>query len=153
MKIGQGIDIHNIVESKELQKLAGVEFDLGYKILGHSDGDIILHAISSAISGALSLEDIGTYFSDKDEKNRNLDSLKILNFFIDKMNQENYLISNIDITIICENIIFKNIKHQIISHLKTILNTNNLSLKATRFEKESNQIQCNVLLLLEKNNF
>lgn len=152
LKIGQGIDIHNLVLEKTKQKLGGVEFDLDYKIIAHSDGDIIIHALCSAISGALSLSDLGTYFSDKDKKNKDLDSLVMLDFFLTEMKKQSYEFSNIDITIVCEKIYFKNLSHEILNKLKKILNTNNISLKATRYEKESMQIQCNCVLLLIKKN-
>lgn len=151
-KIGQGIDIHNIKDKKCFQKLGGVEFALDYQIEAHSDGDIIIHSICSAICGALSLSDIGTYFSDNDKKNKNLDSIKMLDYFLKAMELENYEIGNIDVTIICEKIYFKNLKEKILVNLKKILQTNFISLKATRFEKDIMQIQCNTVLFLKEKN-
>ncbi|RXY96865.1 2-C-methyl-D-erythritol 2,4-cyclodiphosphate synthase [Malacoplasma penetrans] len=149
-KIGNGIDIHKIKKEKCKQRLAGLDFELDYKIIAHSDGDIILHSISSAILGALSLQDLGTYFSDTDSKNKNLDSLEILSMCLNELKKQDYSISNVDITIICEYIIFKDIKDQIKSNLEKLLNNTEISLKATRYEEDKNMIQVNTVLLINK---
>lgn len=147
--VGQGIDIHKLEQkNKTLQKLGGVEFTLDYKIIAHSDGDIILHTIANAILGALSLEDIGYYFPDTDSKNKNLDSFIIANFALKEMKKRNMRINNLDITIISEHIYFRNIKNRIKNNLITFLNTTNISLKATRWEEDKNLIQCNVIITL-----
>lgn len=147
--VGQGIDIHKLEQkNKTLQKLGGVEFTLDYKIIAHSDGDIILHTIANAILGALSLEDIGYYFPDNDSKNKNLDSFIIANFALKEMKKRNMRINNLDITIISEHIYFRNIKNRIKNNLITFLNTTNISLKATRWEEDKNLIQCNVIITL-----
>ncbi|MEG1010108.1 MAG: 2-C-methyl-D-erythritol 2,4-cyclodiphosphate synthase, partial [Clostridia bacterium] len=73
--IGHSVDIHKLeYKVNTLQKLGGIEFLLNYEIVAHSDGDIILHSIAEAILGALGLEDLGHYFSDKDDNNKNLNS-------------------------------------------------------------------------------
>lgn len=147
--VGQGIDIHKLEQkNKTLQKLGGVEFTLDYKIIAHSDGDIILHTIANAILGALSLEDIGYYFPDTDSKNKNLDSFIIVDFALKEMKKRNMEINNLDITIISEHIYFRNIKNRIKNNLITFLNTTNISLKATRWEEDKNLIQCNVIITL-----
>lgn len=150
IKIGNGIDIHKIKKSNDKQKLGGISFDLGYKVMAFSDGDIILHSISSAILGALSLGDLGSYYSDKDNKNKNIDSQIIINNMLKIMEESSYVISNIDITIICEYIYFANIKNSILANLKNILKTNNVSIKATRFEKDESMIEVHTVLLLTK---
>lgn len=151
IKIGQGIDIHNLIRKQTHQKLGGVCFLLDYKIEAHSDGDIILHSISSAIAGALALKDLGSYFPDNKKETKNMDSLMILDFYLNLMKKEKYFISNLDITIICEKIIFKDLKDEIVLFLSEKLKTKNISLKATRYEKDCNQIQCNSIILLQKN--
>ena len=99
IRIGNGLDIHKISKQKTKQKLGGVEFDLDYKVIAFSDGDIILHSISSAILGALSLRDLGSYYSDNDQKNKGIDSQIILSNVLKFMEEKLYEISNIDITL------------------------------------------------------
>lgn len=79
-KIGNGIDHHELIKSPGYITLANKTFKSDYVVRAHSDGDVILHSISNAILNALGLDDIGTYFSDSDPKNKNLNSLEILNF-------------------------------------------------------------------------
>lgn len=149
-KIGNSIDIHNLIKSSNSQKLGGISFALGYIIEAHSDGDIIFHAISEAILGALCLGDLGDFFSDKDVANKNMDSLNILTLAMNYLNKYGYKIQNLDLTIICENIVFNNKKVLIKENLIKILETDFINIKATRFEKQSNQIQCNCAILLKK---
>ncbi|MBU3830577.1 MAG: 2-C-methyl-D-erythritol 2,4-cyclodiphosphate synthase [Candidatus Ureaplasma intestinipullorum] len=149
-KIGNSIDIHNLEKTSNLQKLGGLNLDLGYKILAHSDGDIIFHAISESIIGALSKGDLGDYFSDKLDKNKDLDSLIILEHCLKLLKNENYEICNIDLSIICENIILNPYKNQIKENLIKLFKIDSINIKATRFEKESNQIQCNCVILIKK---
>lgn len=149
-KIGYATDIHNLTNSNLNQKFGGLNFKVGYKIVAHSDGDIILHAIAEAIIGALGLGDLGDYFPDNDSNNKGLDSLNIVKFSFDLLKQYNFEIVNIDLTIVCEKIIFKHIKKDIKDNLCKLLSNNFINLKATRFEIDSNQIQCNCAILLKK---
>lgn len=147
--VGQGIDIHKLEQkNKTLQKLGGVEFVLDYKIIAHSDGDIILHVIANSILGALGLEDIGYYFPDYNSKNKNLNSFEIIDFALKEIKKRNMEINNLDLTIISEHIYFQNIKHKIKNNLITFLNTKNVSLKATRWEEDKKMIQCNAIISL-----
>lgn len=149
-KIGYATDIHNLTNSSLNQKFGGLNFKVGYKIIAHSDGDIILHSIAEAIIGALGLGDLGDYFPDNDLNNKGLDSLNIVKFSFDLLKQYNFEIVNIDLTIVCEKIIFKHIKKDIKDNLCKLLANNFINLKATRFEIDSNQIQCNCAILLKK---
>lgn len=149
-KIGNSIDIHNLEKTSNLQKLGGLNLDLGYKILGHSDGDIIFHAISESIIGALSKGDLGDHFSDKLDKNKNIDSMIILEHSLKLLKNENYEICNIDLCIICENIFLSPYKSKIRENLIKLLGIPSINIKATRFERESNQIQCNCAILIKK---
>lgn len=149
-KIGYATDIHNLTNSNLNQKFGGLNFKVGYKIVAHSDGDIILHVIAEAIIGALGLGDLGDYFPDNDSNNKGLDSLNIVKFSFDLLKQYNFEIVNIDLTIVCEKIIFKHIKKDIKDNLCKLLSNNFINLKATRFEIDSNQIQCNCAILLKK---
>lgn len=153
IKIGHGIDIHDLFEKEGKQKLGGVETLSKYMINAHSDGDIIIHSICSALIGALSLKDLGYYFPDTKKENTNISSIEMLNFFLDILKKENYMISNIDITIICNKILISPIRNKIVSNLKKILNCEHISVKGTRFEKNNNsqmQIHCYCSLLIFK---
>ncbi|MEF9984772.1 MAG: 2-C-methyl-D-erythritol 2,4-cyclodiphosphate synthase [Malacoplasma sp.] len=148
--IGQSIDIHKLeYKVNTLQRLGGIEFILNYELIAHSDGDIILHSISEAILGALGLEDLGYYFSDKNQMNKNLNSLKILDFSLDQMRKRNMEINNVDLMIISEHIHFAEIKSDIKKNLMILLNTNNLSIKATRWEENKMMIQCSAIVTLK----
>ncbi|MDE6646204.1 MAG: 2-C-methyl-D-erythritol 2,4-cyclodiphosphate synthase [Malacoplasma sp.] len=147
--IGNGIDIHKIVKSNKPQKLGGLTFNLGYEIIAHSDGDIIFHSLSSAILGALSLDDLGTYFPDTDLKNKNLNSLVILEKAMQSLNEFGFQIVNVDITLISDFIFLKEIKNEIKKNLEKLLKTK-ISLKGTRFEENVEKVQVNTVLLLSK---
>ena len=149
-RIGFSTDIHNLEVSDKPQKLGSILYKLGYKVIAYSDGDIILHAISESILGALGLGDLGEHFSDSNKDNKNIDSLEILNYSLNKMKLLSYEIANIDITLICELIYMKLIKGEIRDKLSLLLNSSNINIKATRYEKECNQIQCNCAILLKK---
>lgn len=150
--IGHSTDIHKLSKQERNinQKIGGINIETTYKIVAHSDGDIVYHAIAESILGALSLDDIGTYFSDTDKSNKNMESKIILDHSLKLMNDNGYQINNIDLLIICEHIIFKNYKQLIKDNLISILNTNKISVKATRYEEDKNMIQCNVTVLLIK---
>jgi 2-C-methyl-D-erythritol 2,4-cyclodiphosphate synthase len=100
-RIGNGYDVHRLVPGRDLI-LGGVriEWDLG--LLGHSDADVVIHALSDAILGALALPDIGVFFQDTDPNNRDLNSREILLFAKNKLRKQNFEISNLDITILAE---------------------------------------------------
>ena len=101
MRIGQSIDIHQLVEGRKLI-LGGVEipFELGLK--GHSDADVLLHAIIESIIGAMGLGDIGKHFPDTDPKYKGISSMVLLQHTYEFMEQEGYEIGNIDSKIMCE---------------------------------------------------
>ena len=101
MHIGQGYDVHRLVEGRKLI-LGGVDIPYEKGLLGHSDADVLLHAISDALLGAAALGDIGKHFPDSDPKYKGADSIKLLSE-VGKMLEENhYLIENIDSTILCQ---------------------------------------------------
>lgn len=149
--IGNSIDIHKIEEKENIveQKLAGISVLTRYKVIAHSDGDIILHAIAESILGALGFGDLGEHFSDTEKKFKGIDSIFMLEKILKLMNQSNYQINNIDITFISEHIILKNYKHLMRLNLMKLLNTKNVSLKGTRWEEDKKIIQCNCSILLK----
>ncbi len=100
-RIGQSIDIHQLVEGRDLI-LGGVKIDHPYGLLGHSDADVLLHAIIESIIGAMGLGDIGTHFPDTDEKYKGISSMILLEKTYDMMVQEGYEIGNVDSLILAE---------------------------------------------------
>ena len=101
MRIGQSQDIHKLVEGRKLV-IGGVTIDHPKGLLGHSDADVLLHAIAEAIIGAMGKKDLGTHFSDKDPKYKDISSLKILDETYNMMASEGYHIVNVDSLVIIE---------------------------------------------------
>ncbi len=101
MRIGQGYDVHRLVEGRKLI-LGGVEIPYEKGLLGHSDADVLLHAVMDALLGAAALGDIGQHFPDSDERDKGISSVELLKE-VGKILQENgYLIENIDSTVIAQ---------------------------------------------------
>lgn len=101
MRIGMGYDVHRLVEGRKLI-MGGVEIPYEMGLLGHSDADVLLHAISDALLGAAALGDIGKHFPDTDPRYEGADSLKLLSEVGKLIEKEYYLIENIDATIIAQ---------------------------------------------------
>ena len=135
-KIGLGIDIHELIPGSSI-KLAGVDIPAVRKIKAHSDGDIIYHSLSDGILGALSKGDIGMYFPDNDQRNKDLDSSAILLHVYSLMSTEKYSINNIDITIVLEKPKINNYKDQMRKNISLLVNCdmNVINIKATTSEQ------------------
>ena len=101
MRIGMGYDVHKLVEGRKLI-IGGVEIPHEKGLLGHSDADVLLHAISDALLGAAALGDIGKHFPDTDPEYKDADSLKLLARVGQLLEEHNYFIENIDATIIAQ---------------------------------------------------
>ena len=101
MRIGHGYDVHKLVEGRKLI-IGGVEIPHELGLLGHSDADVLLHAISDALLGACAMGDIGGMFPDTDEKWKGADSLKLLEAVVERINEAGYKIENIDSTLIAQ---------------------------------------------------
>ncbi len=101
MRIGTGYDVHALVKGRKLI-LGGVEIEWPKGLAGHSDADVLVHAICDACLGAAGLGDIGIHFPPEDEKFKNIDSRKLLREIADRLHQDNWRISNLDCTIIAE---------------------------------------------------
>ncbi len=101
MKIGQGYDAHKLVENRKLI-LGGCEIPFKLGLLGHSDADVLTHAIMDALLGAACLGDIGQLFPDNDDSFKDANSVELLKNVIKKIYQKNYEIVNIDATIIAQ---------------------------------------------------
>ena len=100
-RIGHGYDVHRFAEHRDLV-LGGVKIDYPFGLLGHSDADVLLHAISDALLGALALGDIGKHFPDTDPAYENADSLDLLRRCFSMVAEKGYIISNIDATVIAQ---------------------------------------------------
>ena len=101
MRIGMGYDVHKLVEGRDLI-IGGVKIPYEKGLLGHSDADVLLHAIMDAILGAAALGDIGKHFPDTDPKYEGADSIMLLKEVADIVDKEHYVIENIDATIIAQ---------------------------------------------------
>ena len=101
MRIGHGYDVHKLVEGRDLI-LGGVKIDHKLGLLGHSDADVLLHAVSDALLGAAGLGDIGRHFPDTDPRYKGADSLKLLAIVGEKVAAAGYRVSNIDVTMIAQ---------------------------------------------------
>lgn len=155
-RIGLGYDIHRLVEGRELI-IGGVKITHEKGLLGHSDADVLVHAIIDGLLGALALDDIGTLFPDTDPQFKDADSLVLLKKVYEKIKKEGYLINNID-----SNIIAQSPKMMpYIPKMKNILanlleiDRNDISIKAKTKEKldavgENLAIEANASVLLIK---
>lgn len=101
MRIGMGYDVHKLVEGRDLI-IGGVNIEFEKGLLGHSDADVLLHAISDSLLGAAALGDIGKHFPDTDERYKGADSIKLLAHVGNLLKENNYSIGNIDATIIAQ---------------------------------------------------
>ena len=101
MRVGMGYDVHRLVEDRKLI-IGGVEIPYEKGLLGHSDADVLLHAISDALLGAAALGDIGKHFPDTEEKWKGADSLKLLERVGQMLEEKLFFIENIDATIIAQ---------------------------------------------------
>lgn len=135
MRIGQSQDIHKLVEGRKLV-LGGVEIPYEKGLLGHSDADVLLHAVIEAIIGALGKKDIGTHFSDKDPKYEGISSLKLLEETYKMMDEEGYRIVNVDSLIIIEKPKMAPYLDQMRKNIAEYLHTDeaNINVKATCME-------------------
>ena len=136
MRIGHGYDVHKLVEGRKLI-VGGVDIPYEFGLLGHSDADVLLHAISDAILGAAALGDIGGIFPDTDEKWKGADSLLLLEAGVKRVNDEGYVIENIDSTLIAQQ---PKMKPHILSMRENIakacgIDVSQVSVKATTEEQ------------------
>jgi len=101
MRVGLGYDVHKLVEGRKLI-LGGVDIPYEKGLLGHSDADVLLHAIMDALLGAAALGDIGKHFPDTDEKYKGASSIKLLEYVGDLLEENMYIVNNIDATVIAQ---------------------------------------------------
>ena len=135
-RIGFGIDFHQLVEGRDLW-IGGVRIPHTKGSLGHSDADVLLHAICDALLGALALGDIGMHFPDTDSSFKNIDSKILLRKTYDLIQQQNYRVVNVDSSICLEAPKIRKYSDEMRSVIASILqfSTNDISIKATTAEK------------------
>ena len=136
MRIGHGYDVHRLTENRRLI-LGGVCIPYEKGLLGHSDADVLVHAVMDALLGAAALGDIGKHFPDTDEKYKNADSIELLRHVVRLLKEKSYKIGNIDATVIAQ---APKLKPYIPQMVKNIANACNITedqvnVKATTEEK------------------
>ena len=156
MRIGHGYDVHKLVEGRDLI-LGGVKIPYEKGLLGHSDADVLLHAVSDALLGAAGLGDIGVHFPDTDPKYKGADSLLLLQTVGQKVKSQGYRISNIDVTMIAQKPKLKDYIPQMVQNIARVLELepSRVNVKATTEEKlgftgEGLGMSCHAVCLLEE---
>ena len=156
MRIGHGYDVHRLVEDRDLI-LGGVKIPYEKGLLGHSDADVLLHAVSDALLGAAGLGDIGKHFPDTDPKFKGADSLKLLEIVGQRVTQAGYRVSNIDVTMIAQ-------RPKLRPHIETMeqniafalgIDPSRVNVKATTEEKlgftgDGSGMACHAVCLLDE---
>ena len=157
MKIGHGYDVHRLVPESELI-LGGVQIPHHKGLLGHSDADVVLHAICDAILGALGVGDIGQHFPDTDSEYENIDSRILLRKVADLMDKKSFVISNLDVTIAAQAPklakYLPQMREFIASDLSASYDVINLKATTTEglgFVGEEEGIECHAVVLLDIN--
>ncbi len=153
---GIGFDIHRLIKNKKLF-LGGIQIPFHSGLQGHSDGDVIIHAIIDSLLGAMKKGDIGTYYPSNSSKFKNIRSKNMLKPVVELLNDNNFSINNIDINLICENPKVSKIRNKIIKSLSELLsmNRNLINLKGKTVEKlgiigKEQAIACEVICSLSK---
>ena len=156
MRIGHGYDVHRLVEGRNLI-LGGVKIDYEKGLLGHSDADVLLHAVSDALLGAAGLGDIGRHFPDTDPKYKGADSLKLLREVYRKISEKGYRVGNIDVTMIAQKPKLKDFIPQMQENIAAAVNVSpdRVNVKATTEEKlgftgSGEGMSCHAVCLLEE---
>lgn len=156
IRIGHAWDTHKLVPNRKLI-LGGVLMDYPLGLLGHSDADVVLHAVAESFLGALALGDLGTFFPDNSEKTLNIDSKIILKECYKKVLDLGYHLNNLDLTIYSQNVRIAPVREAIQESIARILDVDKslISIKATTWEKmgfigEGLALACECVCLVEK---
>ena len=156
MRIGHGYDVHRLVEGRDLI-LGGVKIDYEKGLLGHSDADVLLHAVSDALLGAAGLGDIGKHFPDTDPAYKGADSLELLRIVAQRVREAGYRVSNIDVTMIAQRPKLKDHIPQMVLNIAGAVGIapDRVNVKATTEEKlgftgTGEGMSCHAVCLLEE---
>lgn len=156
MRIGHGYDVHRLVAGRDLI-LGGVKIEFELGLLGHSDADVLLHAVSDALLGAAGLGDIGRHFPDTDPQYKGADSRVLLRHVVKLVKENGYSISNVDVTMIAQKPKLKDHIPQMVKNIAADLEIpeNRVNVKATTEEKlgftgTMEGLRCHAVCLLEE---
>ncbi|MBR4016699.1 MAG: 2-C-methyl-D-erythritol 2,4-cyclodiphosphate synthase [Oscillospiraceae bacterium] len=156
MRIGHGYDVHRLTEGRNLI-LGGVKIPYEKGLLGHSDADVLLHAVSDALLGAAGLGDIGRHFPDTDPAYKDADSLKLLTVVSEKIGAAGYRVENVDVTMIAQKPKLKDYIPQMQQNIAATLGveTSQVNVKATTeehlgFTGDGSGMACHAVCLLER---
>ena len=156
MRIGHGYDVHRLVEGRKLI-IGGVEIPHSVGLLGHSDADVLLHAVMDALLGAAGLRDIGCHFPDTDMQYKGADSRVLLRAVKEKLDAAGYRVSNVDVTMIAQAPKLKPYIPQMMENIATDLqiHISRVNVKATTeeylgFTGSGEGMSCHAVCLLEE---
>lgn len=156
MRIGHGYDVHRLVEGRDLI-LGGVKIPYEKGLLGHSDADVLLHAVSDALLGAAGLGDIGRHFPDTDPQYKGADSLELLRQVYRKISEKGYRVGNIDVTMIAQRPKLKDYIPQMQANIAAAVEAepDRVNVKATTEEKlgftgTGEGMSCHAVCLVEE---
>lgn len=156
MRIGHGYDVHRLVTERALI-LGGVQIPYEKGLLGHSDADVLTHAVMDALLGAAGMGDIGRHFPDTDPQYKGISSLKLLSYVAEKLDAAGYRVGNIDVTVIAQAPKLKDYIPQMQANLAGILGveTDRVNVKATTEERlgftgDGSGIACHSVCILEQ---
>lgn len=155
-RIGQGTDIHRLVEGRKLI-LGGVEIPWEKGLLGHSDADVVCHALSNALLGAISEGDIGRHFPDSDQRYKGVSSIELLRVVMNLVKERGYRVGNADLTILAERPKLGPYREEMRKNLAAVLEVDpiGVNIKATTGEKmgfvgREEGMMAEAVVLLEK---
>lgn len=156
MRIGHGYDVHRLVEGRRLI-LGGVEIPFERGLDGHSDADVLIHAVMDALLGAAALRDIGVLFPDTDERYRGIDSTLLLRYVMEKLKEKQLRVGNVDVTVLAQRPKLKPYIPQMLEKLAQLLElpADRVNIKATTeeglgFTGSGEGIACHAVCLLEE---
>ena len=156
MRIGHGYDVHKLAENRDLI-IGGVKIPYEKGLLGHSDADVMLHAVSDALLGAAGLGDIGKHFPDTDPQYKGADSLELLRIVAQRVKEKGYRVSNIDVTMIAQKPKLKDYIPQMGLNIATAVGIapDRVNVKATTeehlgFTGSGEGMSCHAVCLLEE---
>lgn len=156
MRIGHGYDVHRLVEGRRLI-LGGVEIPFERGLDGHSDADVLIHAVMDALLGAAALRDIGFLFPDTDERYRGIDSTLLLKSVMERLKEKRLRVGNVDVTVLAQRPMLKPYIPQMMENLARLLElpADRVNIKATTeeglgFTGSGEGIACHAVCLLEE---
>jgi 2-C-methyl-D-erythritol 2,4-cyclodiphosphate synthase len=156
MRIGHGYDVHKLVPCRDLI-LGGVKIPYELGLLGHSDADVLLHAVMDALLGAAALRDIGYHFPDTDMRYKGISSMELLGCVAEKIAQAGYRVGNIDVTLLAQRPKIKPFIPQMVENIASVLgiDAGRVNVKATTeeglgFTGSMEGMACHAVCLLEE---